>query len=419
MKEVIALVDCNNFYVSCERVFNPHLEGRPVIVLSNNDGCVVARSNEVKALGVKMGVPAFEIEDVIKKHHIEVLSSNYTLYADMSSRVMATLAEFTPQMEIYSIDEAFLNLEGLTCCLTDYGQRIRQTVRRWTGIPVSVGIAGTKTLAKIANKIAKKSPKANGVFDLSDHPDLEAILAEIPVEKVWGVGIHTTIKLKRAGIRTALDLRNADIDWIRHRFGIVGVRTVYELRGIRCYPLEENPPAKKSITVSRMFGKPVESIEEIKEAAASYASRAGEKLRENHLAVNVMTVFVTTSRFIEHRYFNSHSIEFDVATNNTVELIRGALSCMDRIYRKGCQFKKCGVLLNGLVEENRIQGNLFDKVDRSKSARLMCTVDYINGNSSCLVRWAAEGLQQLWRVKFRRKSKHFTTRWDELVEVNA
>jgi DNA polymerase V len=416
-KEIFALVDCNNFYASCERVFNPKLEGRPVVVLSNNDGCVVARSNEAKALGIGMGVPAFEVEDIIRKNGVEVFSSNYALYADMSSRVMETLSAFTPDMEVYSIDEAFLNLAGLNCFLTDYGRKMRRMVKKWTGMPVTVGMARTKTLAKIANRIAKKSTRANGVLDLTDSPYLNRVLAETPVEKVWTVGIKTALKLKGAGIKTALALRDADIGWVRQKFGVVGVRTVYELRGISCYPLEQNPPAKKSITVSRMFGEPVESIEELKEAIASYASRAGRKLRGQGLAAGVMTVYVTTSRFIENRYFNSHTVEFAVATSDTIELIRNACRCIDRLYRKGCAFKKCGIIFNALVPENQVQKGLFDNVDRLKSQRLMRAIDSINTRLDSPLQWAAEGLAQPWKVKFKRRSCRYTTRWDELPEV--
>jgi DNA polymerase V len=417
MSQIYALVDCNNFYVSCERVFNPKLEHKPVIVLSNNDGCVVARSNEAKALGIKMGVAAFEIAGLLKKHNVLALSSNYTLYADMSSRVMETLSAFTPDIEIYSIDEAFLNLAGISGSLADYGHRMRQTVRQWTGMPVSIGIAATKTLAKIANHLAKRSVQLNGVLDLTTSTNLEQILAEVPVEKVWGIGIKMTIVLKRAGINTALDLSKADIGWIRDKFGVVGVRTVYELRGECCYELEQNPPARKSIVVSRMFGVPVESIEQLKEAAASYASRAGERLREQGLSAGVQTLFVTTSRFIKNTYFNSHTVEFTVPTNDTTELIRAALLSTEKLYRKNCQFKKCGVVLVGLVPESQVQRGLFDSTDREKNRRLMQAVDAINAKANSPIRWAAEGLIQNWQAKFKKRSKRFTTCWSELPEV--
>jgi DNA polymerase V len=252
---------------------------------------------------------------------------------------------------------------------------------------------------------------------LTASTNLDEILAQVPVEKVWGIGIRSTIILKRAGINTALDLSRADVGWIKNRFGVTGVRTVYELRGERCYGLEQNPPAKKSLVVSRMFGVPIESIEQLKEAAASYAARAGEKSREQGLAAGVLTVFVTTSRFIKNRYFNSHSVVFESATNDTTKLIRMALLSIEKLYRKGCQFKKCGVILTGLVPESRVQRCLFDDTDREKSARLMRAVDTINTKVSCPLRWAAEGLRQDWHVKFLRRSKRFTTSWNELPEV--
>ena len=423
MKKIFALVDCNNFYVSCERVFNPKLENRPVVVLSNNDGCVVARSNEAKALNIGMGVPAFEITNLIKKHNIEVFSSNYTLYADMSSRVMDTLATFTPEIEIYSIDEAFLNLAGFektygrTSLLTEYGHQIRRTIKKWTGMPVSIGIAQTKTLAKVANYLAKHSSEYNSVLDLAGLSDIGQVLETVPLEKIWGIGIRSAIKLKQAGFKNALDLSKANISWIRAKFGVMGVRTVYELQNTPCYELEHNPPARQSIVVSRMFGTPIESIEQLKEAAAVYASRAGEKLRENHLAAGIMSVFVTTSRFIKNKYFNSHSIAFDTPANDTTELIRAASLGIERIYREKCQFKKCGVILLCLVPENKVQHNLFDRTDREKAGRLMKVVDMINARSDVPIRWAAEGLDRKWHVEFKRRSPRYTTNWHELLKV--
>jgi DNA polymerase V len=416
-REIFALVDCNNFYASCERVFNPRLEGRPVVVLSNNDGCVVARSNEAKALGIGMGVAAFEVKDVLEKNNVEVFSSNYTLYADMSSRVMQTLSTFTPEIEVYSIDEAFLNLAGFTCSLNDYGRLIKQRVKQWTGMPVTVGIAQTKTLAKIANYIAKHSDKAKGVLVLTNSDYIDKALEKTPVEKVWGIGIKSTIKLKRAGIETAANLRDADINWIKSQFGINGVRTVYELRGDRCYAIEDNPPAKQSICVSRMFGVPIQSIDQLKEAAASYAARAAEKLRQDGLAAAIETVFVTTSRFIKNSYFNARTVKFAVATNDTRELIDTALACIERLFCEGYQFKKCGIVLTGLVQQDKVQHNLFDNIDREKSRRLMQAVDRINARSACPVRWAAEGLQQSWHVQFKKRSNHYTTSWSELPQV--
>jgi len=440
MKDIFALVDCNNFYVSCERVFQPSLEGKPVVVLSNNDGCVVSRSDEAKKLGIKMGVAFFEVKDEAERNGVIALSSNYSLYADMSRRLMETLCNFTPEIEVYSIDEAFLNLAGLSENLTDYGRRIKETVRQWTSMPVSIGIGRTKTLTKIANRIAKRpacpeyltkekiptedgtagrSAEATGVFELTDSA-VDEILAQIGVEHVWGVGIKTAIKLKRAGVETALALRDADVEWIRRRFGITGVRTVYELQGINCYELEEQPPMKKSVTVSRIFGRKVETVEELKEAIASYASKAGEKLREEGLAAGVMIVFVMTSRFVNKRkrYFNSHTVTFPAATNYAPELINYAAKAAGQLYRKGFQYNKAGIILSDLVPEDSVQGNLFDKVDRQKSRRLMQAVDAVNARLPfASLRWAAEGINQPWQAKFSKRSKRYTTRWDELPEV--
>jgi len=419
MKSVFALVDCNNFYVSCERVFEPSLQNRPVVVLSNNDGCVVSRSNEVKRLGIKMGVAFFEVKDEAEKNGVIAFSSNYSLYADMSRRLMETLCSFTPEIEVYSIDEAFLNLAGLSNNLADYGRKIKETVRQWTGMPVSIGIAQTKTLAKIANRIAKRPGKAAGVFELTDSA-INEILAQTGVEHIWGVGIKTAIKLKRAGIETALSLRDADVEWIRQRFGVVGVRMVYELRGISCYELEQQPAMKKSVTVSRIFGRKVETVEELKEAIATYTARASEKLREEGLAAGVMIVFVMTSRFVNKRkrYFNSHTAAFPTATNYTPELIDCATKAVERLYREGFQFDKAGLILAGLVPEDSVQANFLDKLDRQKSRRLMQAVDAVNARLPFTpLRWAAEGINQPWQAKFTRRSKRFTTRWDELPEV--
>ena len=420
MKDIFALVDCNNFYVSCERIFEPSLEGRPVVVLSNNDGCVVSRSNEAKKLGIGMGVAFFQVKDLAEKHGVVALSSNYTLYADMSRRVMETLCNFTPEIEIYSIDEAFLNLSGFGENLTDYGRKIRQTVKQWTGMPVSIGIAETKTLAKIANRFAKHSPEADGVFELMEQSRIDEALAQTGVEHIWGIGIKTCIKLKRAGIKTALALHGVDIEWMRRRFGVTGVRTVYELRGMSCYELEDQPPAKKGITVSRMFGRKVETVEELKEAIASYASRAGEKLRDEGMAAGAMTVYVMTSRFVNprKRYFNSRGVYFPVATNYTPELIEYATGAIERLYKKGFLYAKAGLILGDLVPEGRVQGNLFDQADRRKSRRLMQAIDAVNLKlpDSPLI-WAAEGIDQPWQAKFAKRSKRYTTQWDELAEV--
>jgi DNA polymerase V len=419
MKPVLALVDCNNFYASCERVFDPKLEGKPVIVLSNNDGCVVARSNEAKALGIPMGIPFFEVKDLVEKHGILALSSNYTLYADMSGRVMETLSHFTPHIEIYSIDEAFLDLSGIPQDRTDYGRKIRRTVKQWTGLPVSIGIGPTKTLAKVANKLAKKSDKARGVLDLTDSPWLDEALRRIEVQDVWGIGRQISKKLKAAGIHTALDLRGADLGWVKTQFGVQGVRTVMELRGQCCWQLEENPPAKQGITVSRGFGTPITELAPLQEATALYAARAGEKLRAEGLAAGLMSVFVTTSRFVEKpkRYMRHCVIPFDVATEDTQELIAAAVAAVEHLYRKGYEYKKSGVMLLDLVPRDKVQGGLFDAKDRARSRRLMETIDRINRTGSAAVQWAAEGIEKPWKTKFTRKTPCYTTQWTDLPKI--
>ncbi len=419
---LFALVDCNNFYASCERVFAPKLEGKPVVVLSNNDGIVVARSNEAKALGIGMGVPEFQIRHLIRRHDVQVFSSNYTLYGDMSQRVMDTLEQFTPNLEVYSIDEAFLSLSGFaTRNLTEYGRTIRTTVKRWTGIPVSVGIAETKTLAKVAARIAKRTKSVAGVFDLTACQDRDVLLAETAVEDIWGVGPNYAHLLNGHGIQTALDLRGADAHWIRKRMGVVGARIVQELRGVSCLPLEECPAPKQGITVSRSFGRPVTTLAEMKEAVAFYTGRAAEKLREERLAVTVLTVFLTTNTFKdEPQYSNAVTIKLPVATGSTSDLLRYALEGVTRIYRDGYRYKKAGVMLTALAPASQVQGNLFDHQDRERSGRLMRVLDRLNDRIGAgTLRYAAEGLTQRWKAKFERRSPAYTTSWRDLPIAKA
>jgi DNA polymerase V len=422
MPTVFALVDCNNFYVSCERVFDPKLYGKPVIVLSNNDGCAISRSNEAKSLGIKMGVPVFQIRDLIKANGVQVYSSNYALYGDMSQRVMQTLAEFTPDIEIYSIDEAFLNLAGFTRCdLMDYGQKIRYQTRKWTGIPVSIGIAETKTLAKLANRIAKKSKKATGVLDLTSSFYQDRALEKTKVEDVWGVGPAYTRFLKENGILNALQLRDADDKLIKQRMGIVGTRLIHELRGIPCYSLERCPPPKKGITVSRSFKHVIETLNELEEAVAAYVTIGAEKLRKERSVSGVLIVFLMTNRFKrENQYFNLKTLKLPVSTSDTSELIHYAHLCLKEIYRKGYLYKKVGVMFNDLVPENQIQLNLFDVRDRNRSMKLMKALDNINIEmGSSTLKYASVGLNQnqVWKTKFEHRSQSYTTNWNQLLEV--
>jgi len=422
MPPVFALVDCNNFYVSCERVFQPTLGGKPVVVLSNNDGIVVARSNEAKALGIAMGVPAFQVRSLIRAHDVQVFSSNYALYGDLSRRVLDTLAQFSPNIEVYSIDEAFLSLSGFTSRnLTEYGRAIRATVKRWTGIPVSVGIAETKTLAKIAGEVAKRTRDAGGVCDLTAGPERDTLLADIPVEDVWGVGPNRARLLTAHGVRTARDLREADEHWIRKRMGVVGARIVQELRGVSCLALEDCPAPKQGITVSRMFGRPVTTLAEMKEAIAFYTGRAAEKLREERLAVNALTVFLTTNPFKdEPQYSNAATVKLPVATDATPELLRQALRGIARIYREGYRYNKAGVMLTALVPASQVQGDLFDERDRERSSRLMRLLDRLNAEMGAgTLRYAAEDFTKRWRARFERRSPAYTTSWRDLPVAKA
>lgn len=422
MSPIFALVDCNNFYASCERVFNPKLRSKPVVVLSNNDGCIVARSNEAKALGIGMGVPEFQVRPFLRAHDVQVLSSNYALYGDMSQRVMETLERFCPDLELYSIDEAFLSLSGFTSRnLTEYGQTIRATVKRWTGIPVSVGIAETKALAKIANRVAKRTPDTDGVFDLLACPDRDALLNRIPVQDVWGIGPNHARFLQQHGITTALQLRHTNDQFIRKHMGVVGLRLVMELRGVSCLALDQCPAPKQGITCSRAFGKSVTTLTEMEEAVSSYTARAAEKLRAEKLAVTSMTVFLKTNEFKDTpQYSNALTLTLPVATDTTPELIRAALQGIRRIYREGYLYKKAGVMFTGLVPASQVQTDLFDSRDRVRSKRLMAALDAVNDRfGSGTLHYASSGFAKAWKTQFHRRSPAYTTDWKELPVVTA
>ncbi|MEA2109398.1 MAG: Y-family DNA polymerase [Pseudomonadota bacterium] len=420
MAPIFALVDCNNFYVSCERVFNPGLRGRPVVVLSNNDGCIIARSGEAKKLGIKMGMPCFQARPLIDKHGVVALSSNYALYGDMSRRVMNILLRFSPEMEVYSIDEAFLNLSGLNWSKRRaLARKLKDTVYRWTGIPVSIGMAATKTLAKLAAHFAKGSKKAAGIVDLVASSYLEPALELTNVRDVWGVGGRTASRLERRGIGTALQLRDADGQWLRQKLGVNGRRLALELQGISCYGIEEEPPIPKSVRCSRSFREPVEDIAAMKEAMASYISRATFKIRNYGLSVSALTVFLRTSRFgTADCYYNSATIELPVSSQSTRELLGYALKAVDGIFRPGYRYKKAGVLLHGLLPVSQVQASMIDTIDRRREERLMSAVDGINSRlGNGIIRFAAEGLKQPWRSKTGNMTPAYTTRWSDIPVV--
>jgi DNA polymerase V len=416
----IALVDCNNFYVSCERVFNPGLNGKPVIVLSNNDGCAVALSEEAKQY-VSMGAPIFKCMDVVKKHKIHLYSSNYTLYADMSCRVHEVLSQFSPCVENYSIDESFLSLEGFEKHdLTAYGREIRAKVLQWTGIPVSVGIGPTKTLAKISNKLAKKNKMCQGVLDITNHPRIDDFLVSVEVGDVWGVGWQYTKFLRRHGIKTALDLKKAHDGFIRKHMTVQGLRTIWELRGTPCIDLEEIIPDKKQIVSSRSFGKDIEDYKDVSEAIATYATRAAEKLRAQNSICDHISVWIETNRFKPEnpQYSNIISCRLPEPTAYTPMLIKYALHLLSRIYKEGYAYKKAGVALLNIVPANEAQQNLFVKIDNSKHRRLMEAMDRINGQwGKETVRSGASGYERRWGMRRAIVSPRYTTNWDELMCV--
>jgi DNA polymerase V len=422
MKTVFALVDCNNFYASCEKLFRPDLKRTPVAVLSNNDGCIVARSKEVKALGIKMGVPMFQVQDEIRKHGIVCFSSNYALYADLSNRVMTILEEEAPRLEVYSIDEAFMDLTGVehVTDLLVFGKRVKAKVDQWTGITVGVGIAPTKTLAKLANHAAKKYPATGSVVDLMDSNRQKRLLAIVEVSDVWGVGRRTTAKLKARGIHTALDLANADPKSIRSEFSVVLERTIRELNGVSCLDLELVRPTKQQIICSRSFGHKMTDKRELREAIAKYTTRVAEKLRGEKRLCRVVSVFIRTSPFIpnEPQYSKILSAELPNLTDDTRDLLEVADVLFRRIYRAGYRYAKGGVMLADFYEHGSFQQDLF-WADKTKinSKALMNVVDKINHSGLGNVFFASQGVLPQWSMKREHLSPAYTTRWDELPNV--
>jgi DNA polymerase V len=416
--KVFALVDCNNFYASCERVFDPRLKNRPIVVLSNNDGCIVARSNEVKALGIPMGVPFFEQKALIKKHKIAVFSSNYQLYGDMSQRVMDSLRLFAPDIEVYSIDEAFLRLDHLEPRdLVDYCTTIRAKVMQWTGIPVSIGIGPTKVLAKVANRVAKKQTD-DGVFDIRSRKAQDEILRTLEVEKLWGIARRWAERLRRIGITKASELRDASPVIIRKHLSVVGERLVRELRGDSCIDLEDIQP-RKNIMSSKSFGNLLTQKEPMEEALANYAARACEKLRKQNSRAQAVYVFVGTSEFSKEQYSNSLTCSLTVPTSDTRLIIETAKLCLNRIYKPGYRYKKTGVMLLDLIPAALEQKHLFVDSDPRPGDHLMDTVDRINqDHGPDTVFFGAQGVNREWKMRCGSRSPRYTTQWDELLRAN-
>jgi len=422
---VFALVDCNNFYASCEKVFDPKLTDKPIVVLSNNDGCVVARSAEVKALGIPMGVPWFKIQQEAKQYGIQAFSSNYALYADMSNRVVEVLRQFAPQLEVYSIDESFLDLSGFHRDLIEYGQEIRQRIQQWLGLAVCVGIASTKTLAKLANHCAKKGlAGVAGVCDFTtmNHAELAQLFGRIEVGEVWGVGRKIEARLADLGITTVQQLRAADPDLIRAKFSVVLERTVRELQGQSCLALEEVAPDKQQIMCSRSFGQYVYDHAELAEVVSSYVARAAEKLRAQDSLAGALLVFIQTNPFNPKapQYQRSLSLPLPEATADTRVLVRWALKGLRRIYRPGFAYQKAGVLLSDLRPRTMAQASLFADPGAERRQQLMTTLDDINQRwGKGTLRTAAEGRDKPWQMKRQRLSPRYTTDWEGLPVVVA
>jgi DNA polymerase V len=421
--QLFALVDVNNFYVSCERVFAPKLEDVPMVVLSNNDGCAVARSAEVKALGVKMGTPWFQMKDLAKQHGIQAYSSNYTLYGDMSGRVVEVLRKYTPNLEVYSIDESFLQIETVLKQYADptsLGQIIKRDVKDTTGLPVCVGIGASKTLAKLANHLAKKNPQFAGVCDISSMPKatLYQWMTETAVGEVWGIGGKTAKKLKELKINSVFDLVQVSPQAMRQQFGVVIERICYELRGVSCLQLEEVAPAKQQIISSRSFGKPVTSMEGLAESVATHAARGAEKLRSQKSVTGALTVFVQTNphKPFEPQHHQSITVVLSDPSDNTLTLTSAALKGLKQIYKTGFKYKKAGVILNLLADKPTMQQSLFDDMEvKGKSAGLMKAMDSINSRfGNAAIKTAASGTKQDWQMRSGNRSPNYTTQWDEL-----
>jgi DNA polymerase V len=423
-----AIVDCNSFYCSCERVFRPDLIQKPVVVLSNNDGCIISRSDEAKKLGVEMAGPFFMAKDIIEKHNVATFSSNYNLYGDMSYRVMETLKMLCGErnVEVYSVDEAFLNVSMVDKnFLDEHALQLRKTVEQWTGVSVSVGIAPTKTLAKIANHLAKKNKAdTNCIYTLDNPSQIKEVLKTTSVSELWGVGRAYEQKLANWGVTTAWQLSNMPEDWARrHMGGVVGVRLIKELKGIPCIEMEKELVTKKMIATTRMFGKNVTKLSDIQEAVSTYTSRAAEKLRRQNSVASAIQVFMVAKE-------KSHSVNFSrttisgsatlpVATSVTSELIMSALKMVNRLYEPGRVYKKAGVVLGGLVPENCIQNNLFQSADSAKKRLLMDALDNINFSMrNDVVKFASSGINKDWKMRREFHSPRYTSRWEELAEVN-
>ncbi len=417
-----ALVDCNNFFVSCERAFQPELEGRPVVVLSNNDGCVVARSNESKALGIPMGTPFFKVKHLVDQGKLEVRSSNYTLYGDLSARVMSLLAEVAPKLEVYSIDEAFMNMDGVRNeDLPGICRELIKKIRKWTGVPVSIGIAETKTLSKVANHFAKKYKGYKGVCIIDSPEKLRKALSLTPIDDVWGIGWRGAPKLQAVGVKTALDFVGRPVEWIRERMGVIGVRTWSELQGIRMVE-EEKTEKRKTICTSRSFADTITDFDEISLRVSDFAGKCAEKLRKEGTAAGTVGIFLYTNRFRsdQGQYYPSASVRLDVPASSTPEIVGAALKVLRYVYKPGYQYKKAGVIVADIVDSDSIQQILFgfDEQARERDDRISQVMDKVNTSGRNVLRLATQrGGHYADGIRRNFCSGLYTTSWADLIEV--
>ena len=417
-KKKIALIDCNSFYVSCERLFNPKIKNIPVVVLSNNDGCVISRSTEAKKIGIKMGEPYFKVKELVKKNNVQIFSSNYSLYGDLSRRVMKVLKGFSDKIEIYSIDEAFIDLSHIKDeNIEDYGKRIRERVLKWTGIPTSVGISCTKTLSKVANHVAKKNK--TGVIFLKDN--IDDVLKNFDISDIWGVGRQLSKLYIKNGINNAYKLKNISNSWVKKSTNVLGAKTVMELRGIPCINLETEETKRKSCCVSRSFGRKIESLNKLKESITTHCLNAAEKIRNDNQTTRSITVFIRTSPFDKNRkyYSNSLTIDLPVATNNSLELVKVAIEGLKKIYKYGYFYQKAGVILSKLSEAGEKNLNLLTPILENKSQTLMKAIDVTNAKyGRNVISVAQAGINNSWKMRREHSSKIDTASFDSLPKIS-
>ena len=418
---MFALVDCNNFYASCERVFNPKLNKKPIVILSNNDGCVISRSNEAKSLGIPMGAPAFKYDSIFKKNKVHVFSSNFPLYGDMSNRVMNILAKYTPNIEIYSIDEAFLEFKGFeNYDLEQYGKEIRKIILKWTGIPVSIGFAPTKALAKVANRISKKfDKKTNGVYAINSNTKREKALKWLKIEDVWGIGFKHAERLKKYKINRAYNFTILPDDWVRKQMSVVGLRLKKELEGESVLSLEENRSPKKAIATTRSFEKNLTSFEDLKERISTFSILCSEKLRYQKSNCNSIYVFLKSNRHQKNKlqYRNGIVMTLPYESSSSITISKYAVEGLKKIYRKDIEYKKAGVIVMGLIPNNKIQLNIFEK-ENPKHQILMKTLDFISKKEGpSKIKLASQDLKRIWKMKQTRLSSRYTTELDEIISL--